>query len=388
MVDRTRSVAAFALLVPALALASCGDDGADGAGGGGGAPSTVGCEGSSLLALPDDTSEPGPWLVGARTVDVGGLRVEVFYPAAPLGPNDAAPQAKRYDLRDYLPPSEAAKVSDELAPYQSCDCADGLPLDEAHGPYPVIVFVHGTASFRTQSLEQVTHWASRGFVVLAADHPNLYMRDFLGSLCGEDPPPRDLAGDIAKLVAAIEGPSGDLAFLAGRIDATRVGMAGHSAGGAAVSMQGDAARVLVPMAAGGASAGAKLERTLVLGAEEDKVVPYSQTIDGYEATPPPRRLVSLTPTGHLAFASLCEIRNDAGDDIVTVALDVGICGANLAGALFDCGPGYMAAERSALIVNDASTAAFEEILHCAPGRAAWLDGIADRYPEVGEYRSE
>lgn len=383
----TRSLLASLLSISMLALGACGDDGGGTGGGGGGSGETEGCEGTSLLDVPSDTSLRGPWIVGARTVDVQGLRVEVFYPSA--GGELADIQPKRYDLRDFLPASEAAKVSDEVAPYQSCECGDALPLDEAHGPYPVIVFVHGTASFRTQSLEQVVHWASRGFVVVAADHPGLYMGDFLGSLCGQEPPPRDLAGDIAKLVAAVQSPAGELAFLSGRVDATRIGMAGHSAGGAAVSTQGEVARVLIPMAAGGASSGAALERTLVLGAEEDKVVGFNQTIDGYEATPPPRRLVSLTPAGHLAFADLCDIRNDAGDDIVTVALATDICGANLAGALFDCGPGYMEPARSALIVNDASAAAFEEVLHCAPARATWLDAIAERYPnEIGETRSE
>src|SRR5689334_10943016 len=40
-----------------------------------------GCAGGSFLPVPKDTSLPGPWPVGARTVTIGGLTVEVWYPA-------------------------------------------------------------------------------------------------------------------------------------------------------------------------------------------------------------------------------------------------------------------------------------------------------------------
>ena len=84
-----------------------------------------------------------------------------------------------YDLREHLPKSEQGKISDSKNPWQACSCYRDLPIDEGHGPYPVLVFVHGTAGFRTQSLSQLTHLASRGFVVLAADHPGLMLADIL-----------------------------------------------------------------------------------------------------------------------------------------------------------------------------------------------------------------
>lgn len=48
-----------------------------------------------------------------------------------------------------------------------------------HGPYPVVVFAHGFSGFSGQSLPQMTHWASRGFVVVSADHPSVGLRTFL-----------------------------------------------------------------------------------------------------------------------------------------------------------------------------------------------------------------
>ena len=162
------------LLVLVLLLApGCSNNNSDGNGNGSG--TLAGCDGASLLAPPADLAAPGPWPVGVRTAKVGNLTVEIWYPAQ-VG-SDAGKPTERYDIRLQLPASEAAKIPDADNPWQDCDCVRDLPLDDAHGPYPVVLFVHGTASFRHQSLHQMTHWASRGFVVVAADHPGLKLGD-------------------------------------------------------------------------------------------------------------------------------------------------------------------------------------------------------------------
>jgi hypothetical protein len=43
----------------------------------------AGCDGAKLLANPEDLAARGPWSVGAHTVSVGRLTVEVWYPAPP-----------------------------------------------------------------------------------------------------------------------------------------------------------------------------------------------------------------------------------------------------------------------------------------------------------------
>jgi hypothetical protein len=93
-----------------------------------------GCDGARLLAVPEDTSLPGPWPVGARTVVFNGLTLEVWYPATPGSEVDMTPI--EYDIRSSLPDSEQAKVPDESNPWQPCDCYRDLPLDADHGPYP------------------------------------------------------------------------------------------------------------------------------------------------------------------------------------------------------------------------------------------------------------
>ncbi len=42
-----------------------------------------GCEGARLPAITQDVGERGPWKVGVRTVTIGSLVTEVFYPAKP-----------------------------------------------------------------------------------------------------------------------------------------------------------------------------------------------------------------------------------------------------------------------------------------------------------------
>ena len=165
----------------------------------------AGCGGAVRYAPPEDPAEPGPYPVGVRTVDVDGLLVDVWYPAA-LG---SVGEPVRYDIRDALGSKDRALIPDDDAPYQVCDCARDLPVDAATGPFPAVVFVHGTASFRNQSLTTVTHWASRGFVVVAADHPGLTLADTLALLCPGDPSgTTDLVGDIETLTTALAAPSG------------------------------------------------------------------------------------------------------------------------------------------------------------------------------------
>lgn len=362
------------------ASTSTSSGGTTGSGGEGGAPSVC----APADGLDDDTSVAGPFHVGAQTVVVDGLTVEVWYPAALQ--DDRA--AKEYDIRDHLPASEQDKIADEDAPLQRCDCYPDVDLDEASGPFPVVIFVHGTAGFRTQSLELVTHWASRGFVVLAADHPGLQLPDLLALPCGQGATPRDLDGDIAKLHEAILDPQGDLAFLAGHIDPARLALAGHSAGGAAIEGKGDIARVLMPLAAGGVEAGDALESTLVMGSLDDQVVDFSAQEDGYASSPAPKRLVGLAPAGHLIFSSLCSMRNDAGQDIVEIGTEAGVCGLEIADGLFDCSDDYIDDELGWTIIRDATSAALEETLYCLPERGEWLSGIESRHPEVAAFEEE
>ncbi len=355
--------------------------GGEGGGGAGGAPNV--CAPPAGVDIDPDTAVPGPFSVRARTVEVEGLTVEVWYPSSG-GPDDV----RTYDIREHLPESERDKIATEDTPLQYCSCGSDGTIDEADAPYPVVIFVHGTAGFRTQSLELVTHWASRGFVVLAADHPGLQLRNLLELACGQANTPRDLDADLAVLHDAVRDPRGDLDFLAGRIDASRLALVGHSAGGAAIEQKGDIARVLIPLAAGGVQAGDVLESTLIMGSVDDEVVAFSAQEDGFATSPAPKRLVGLAPAGHLAFSSLCSLRNEAGQNIVEIGVEAEVCGLGFADGLFDCSDEYIDDEIAWTIIQDATSAALEESLFCLPERGEWLSGIADRHAEVATFEEE
>ena len=341
---------------------------------------TSACEGARLCTVPVDPAEPGPWPVGARQLSIDGLTTEVWYPAA-FGSERKAERIV-YDVRQVLPPEEVDKIPDADSPYQICDCYRNLPPDLKRGPYPVVIFIHGTAGYRMQSLTQMVHWASRGFVVLAADHPGLYLADMLLLQLESD-----LPGDVRSLIAAIDQPDGPLGFLARALDSSRIALSGHSAGGmAAGDMAGSAGvRVVIPMAAEGVEPGPDLQAVLVMGGLADEVVPFERQQAGYEASPAPKHLVGIAGAGHLVFTELCALTNDAGQDVVTIAVEHGVTNAELAGQLFDCEVQTIDDEEGWRIVKAYTTALLEQQLHCV-AREAVLAGLAERFGAVTSYR--
>jgi len=371
--------------------------------------------GLPMLELPEDPAERGPWAVGARTVDIGTLHTEVWYPAEP-GSSQGLDKYV-YDLREYLPAEQQGAV-DAGTIMQPCDCFRDLPIDDGHGPFPVIVFAHGMSGFKGQSLEFMTHWASRGFVVLSSDAPSIGLKTFLEIFSGtsvaamqklwklvqEMGNPMNPTGpcdptqgnsqtkDLVFLLGSLKDPSGGLAFLKGRIDLGRIGASGHSAGGGAVNPMGayPNVKVVVPMAAGGTCGGASLESTLVMGGMADSIVKFSNTTSGYASSPPARRLVGLRKAGHMAFTSFCPIGAGQGG-IIAAAEKAGVTFNPLFKAFIEplasdgCGADSLDAETGWEIINYASSAAFEEILMCIPERREQLKAIQSLYPDVGVY---
>ncbi|MFZ9888219.1 MAG: alpha/beta hydrolase family protein [Myxococcota bacterium] len=323
-----------------------------------------GCAGSQRRRVEGGANERGPYDVGARTVTVGRLRTEVWYPAVPGSAACATPRV--YDIRENLDANEALKVSDEQNPWQPCDCAEGLPLDAEGGPFPLVVFVHGTAAFRTQSLGLVTQLASRGFVVMAADHPGLRLADTLAPFCGYPGSGfRDLEADITALLEGAAAADGELAFLAGHVDTSRVGLVGHSAGGSAVAQAASLPGVTaVAPLAGNVAVNVPGVRSVFLAALEDKVVAPSQTKNAFENSTGARGYVALAGSGHLAFSDLCETKNTAGQNLLDIATEVELCGANLAGFLFDCDDSYAAQGVINAPFHAAVISTLEEALFC------------------------
>jgi len=326
--------------------------------------------------------------VGVRTVQVAGLTTEVFYPAK--RGSEAGKSKVRYDPRLFLPESERKKIRDEKNPWQDCDCYRDLELDGERGPYPVVLFIHGMAGFRTQSLAHLTHWASRGFVVASADHPLIMLRDLLQLKFN---PHQDK--EAVKLLGALRAPGGALSFLTGHVDGERMAVVGHSAGGRALAGLGDESgvQVLIPLASRGTDAHKSAVSTLVMGGLEDETLPYPNQQEGYEKSAKPRRLVGLSKAGHLAFTEMCALGEKEGG-LFQIAVDAGVTVPSMfqdalkVMASDGCKKGQLDARRGWEIVHYATSAALEEVLHCSSSASQKLSKIKEVYPEVNEYREE
>lgn len=333
-----------------------------------------------MLPVPDHPAEAGPWKAGVRTIELSGLTTEIWYPAADK--SEAGLGTHQYDIREHLPDAMRAQVPEPVL--QDCDCYRDLPPDTRHGPYPVILMVHGFGGFRTASAALCTHWASRGFIVLSADNPKITLKDLLSGISSAFL--ADQSGDTLRLIAAIRAADPPLDFLEGMIDVSRIGAAGHSAGGSAIQYLGNVpgVRVVISMASGGIRNGTWLKSSLIMGAENDGVWPYESQLAAYETAYPKdlKRFAGITNAGHLAFTDICAIERDKGGlltiadtyglDIDPVLIQLGSDG---------CETGRLSPEEGWDIIRYATTAVFEETLYCSDNATARLLEIESVYGE-------
>ena len=190
--------------------------------------------------LPEPT-EPRRFVVQAwyPASDVTGLEPEVWNPDfAVVGPA----LAERLGFPGFF----LSHVGDiPSASYRDAPAVSGR--------LPVIVYSHGWTGFRTIALHQMESLASRGFIVLAADHTYGSVAEVFpnGDVVAYDPralPAEDddgyneaaeelvetFAADIVATLNALEqGRSGPFARLLAEPDLDRIGVYGHSTGGGA-----------------------------------------------------------------------------------------------------------------------------------------------------------
>jgi hypothetical protein len=277
---------------------------------------------------------------------------------------------------------------------------------------PVVIFMHGTASFRIASGTVSTIWSSRGFVVLSADYPGLMLADQLCSAgCGCPASGNaDYPGDFKLQMDALKAPSGEIAFLAGHVDMNHVGFSGHSVGGCTVAAQAAAsgAEVVVPLSsAAPMTAGASLKSTMFISGMSDTVFTYGtgaglgnivcpgatgSVTDAYNASggpPVKKRLVGVTNGGHLTPTDLCQ-KNADGNNAIQVLHNHHYCGVDAVAivglpTLFDCGANNFDWQTGVKDVAYASTAAFEETLTCQDRSAAFAN-IQTAQPSIGDFK--
>ncbi len=262
------------------------------------------------MDLPADPALAG-LPVGVITMEAAGLTLEIWYPASDER-DDIAPAP--VDVNGFVPDNVLALLGEVDLPTIDSYAIREAPLRRTEDPLPVVLFSHGFGGFRTQSIDYTQHLASRGYVVVAPDHPGRMMGDILPCMfdslveeCGVelDDPGED---DLPDALDVVEGWNREIeGFFEGRLELGGVGLAGHSAGGMSTASVGDVDSrfiALMPMTTNGS-----LTRDVpVLYAVGtcDATVPVAESEEAFVPIPDGQWL-SLTGAGHLAPTNLCDL---------------------------------------------------------------------------------
>jgi predicted dienelactone hydrolase len=265
----------------------------------------------------------GPFPVGVRTASPGRagrtLPIEVWYPAADAyaGQDLADPTRDRYDLIPGFPPMEQDAVRDAA--------------DRA-GRFPLVAFSHGYGGHRRQSTFLCTHLASHGYVVAAVEHTGNTMLEIMQLVLslqagGTAPAPEETLREFAVLRPA------DVTFaidhvlasdLGARVDAERIGVAGHSFGGwttLTVTARDPRIRAALPLAPAGGSSPLPVDAlaaavdfawgrevpTLYVVADRDTLLPLAGMHELFARTPSrDKRMIVLASADHMHFCDRVE----------------------------------------------------------------------------------
>lgn len=273
---------------------------------------------------PTTFTLPGPYAVGERTAALrSGIPVEIWYPARAA--TVAGKPIGSYDLVDWLPDFLKALLPPGASVTYPSGGVRGVPV--ARGKFPLVVFSHGYAGFRDQSTFLTSALASWGFVVAAPDHPSRDLTRVLGGPAGTTTDVHDLRATITLMARKEDRRS---SVFHHRIDLTRVGAVGHSAGGRAVEqLAASDRRVDTFVGMAGASVGAldddptavaPRKPGLLITGSADAIVELDRMRAAYAAMRTPKRFVVVENAGHLAFSDLCEVGADDGGLLSIAAL--------------------------------------------------------------------
>lgn len=167
----------------------------------------------------------GEYQVGATTItidDPAGVRpltVEVWFP---IGDFDAieAPVPHRYSFLPtayYDSPNAVTATADAIAP----------------GPFPLIVYSHGSGALRYIHSAYTEALASHGYVVVSADHTgNTSVERISGANASPEENAFNRPNDVRRLIDAFVDPAHPTAgAYAATVDPEQVVVTGHSLGG-------------------------------------------------------------------------------------------------------------------------------------------------------------
>jgi len=185
------------------------------------------------------------------------------------------------------------------------------PLDNSGGPYPLVLFSHGSCGYPYQSTFLHPLLASYGFIIVAPPHPGntIFELPACGTPANQAASfverPQDMVFVLDQMLAA-NADSGSPFF--GSIDADKIAMTGHSFGGLTtylVQAIEPRVKVAIPMAPATGATSALTVPSLTMLGQIDAVVNVPGIRNAYTRSSPPKHLVEIANTGHYAFSNGC-----------------------------------------------------------------------------------
>ncbi len=308
----------------------------------------------------------GPFAAGVTTEQLPSGPVDVWYPAEPTAVSGRA--RATYDLRDWLPAGLAARVPVGMGSFTTDAYRDVAA--STRGPFPLVLFAAGLYSYRDQSTFLTSWLASWGFVVASPEFSAHDVTEFFSDL-GATPPagPSDYQVLVDTESLVLGDSAGGVGVLGHLVRPGTVGIVGHSLGGLdAIQFAGrPEVAVYVALAAGSSPPPPDLpaKPSLYMTGSEDRDVMPAWVKATYDAAPPPKKFVSLSTAGHLAFTDLCLInRGHGGVGAIGAALNISLpVGAPFVGRAVDgCGPGNLPVSDGFAIIRQDVTAELKTFL--------------------------
>ena len=251
--------------------------------------------------------------VGHQTIILDSVTLEVWHPTSDEFAN-AGPQ--RMDFESFIPDDFISLVTGFELPDIYGNAIKDTPIRNTQKLLPVVLFSHGFGGMRIQSFSLAEHLASRGYIVVAPDHPGRMLTDVLPCLflppldgCdlsgfGSDPGPSGLETALKWVdEASLSGPFMNI------IDPNRIATIGHSAGANSVTtFTENEERVLATIPMAGGSVPNRDVPTLRMDGSCDGFVAAASpsSIEGR----PLASFIMLEGAGHLAFSDLCSLDID------------------------------------------------------------------------------